>query len=356
MSPGSFRPVSAETQFADEIRRRLAAGLWPERLPGIAALVRDCGVSRQTVEKAFRILERSGELKKGGGRGEMRPARATRPPSSGGTLVLYTLHPELHGSESLDVLRAAAATSPEPVTFLRLETGTSREHVLAHVSASEAGSVLLMHQPWGTGAAVMAQGRRAFVFGSDGPDSPAPRIAMRFESLVRQGVRCAFDAGHTRVCHPVWRRKPEIVADIRRWIAEEYARAGLRHSPEFDAPVVADDTAAGMDTCIRALFRHTPPSALVLQNLTQWMATIHPLSDLRVRVPEDVSIVMLSHVRELDASPLTYAHLRYPVPRLVAEFRKILRRTERGQAGGDIILEPIPVVGASLTPARTSGR
>ena len=80
------------------------------------------------------------------------------------------------------------------------------------------------------------------------------------------------------------------------------------------------------------------------------------LSPLRVRVPEDVSIVLLSHVRELAASPVEYAHLRYPVPTLVAEVRAMLRRMERGKPGGKIILEPEFRPGGSLAAPRAGAR
>jgi len=355
MRARSFKLSPPEEQFAAEIRRRLSDGRGGARLPGIAALTRDFGVSRKTVERAFLLLERTGELKKGGGRGERVPGR-TRGAPRGGTLVAYGLHPELYGSESLDVLRAAAETMPEPVTFLRLESGASREATVERILLSDAGSILLMHQPWGTGAALAAAGRRVVVLGSDGPDSPVPIVAMRFESLIREAFRFAFEASHTRVCYPLWRRRPEIAATMRGWIADEYRRAGLRHSPDFDAPVVDDDSPAAMAACIRSLFRHTPPGALVLQNLPQWLATVQTLSDLRVRVPADVSIVLLSHVRELAASPLAYAHLRYPVPELVSEFRKLMRRLDAGKPGGRTMLEPIREPGASLAPPRGPGR
>ena len=65
-----FRQRSLIEQIADHLRQGFRSGHWCGQLPGVRELVRELGVSKDTVEAALRLLEAEGSLESGGpGRG-----------------------------------------------------------------------------------------------------------------------------------------------------------------------------------------------------------------------------------------------------------------------------------------------
>ena len=175
-------------------------------------------------------------------------------------------------------------------------------------------------------------GRIVVAGGAASPPEKVTAVGYSHEQLVRGAISRAFAAGHRRVSFALWRRKPEVAAKMRAWIADEYAKAGYRHAPEFDAPVVPERTAESLHSCLRELLRHTPPTALVVSDFIQWLGTVMVLAQAGLRVPRDLSLVCLCSAREWEAATPSQAHFRHPIAGYARAVRAALGRHRGGQA------------------------
>lgn len=351
--PVSFKSIDA--QLAEEMRRRIRTGIWADSIPGIHRLTREFALGRPTVQKALSLLRDSGDIAYSGVGRAMRPVRRDNDSPLTGSLLAYHLPPDLRSGEAPVVLDALEAALPGPVHRVRLEKIESSETMAARLLESPARIIVTSNLHAEVADRLVAAGRRVVALGGPGTPRLASRVSVSHEALVRQALRNAFAAGHRRVSLVIWRRHPEVAIRMRQWIAAEYANAGLRHAPDFDAPILEDESPEAMHECVRELFRHTPPTALVIHDFPQWVAAITTLCRLRRSVPGDVSTILLTRAAELAATNPGQAHFRHPVDGLVAAVRRILRAPGAPKSPPQISLPPIWVPGESLatpSPAR----
>ena len=64
----NLRILTAAEQVANHLREELAREVWTGTMPGGAALARELGVGRMTVDAALELLEKEGYLQAQGGR------------------------------------------------------------------------------------------------------------------------------------------------------------------------------------------------------------------------------------------------------------------------------------------------
>ncbi len=348
--PVSFKSIDA--QLAEEMRRRIRTGVWADALPGIHRLTREFALGRPTVLKALALLEQSGDIVSGGNGRAMRPVRRDNATPLTGSLLAYHLPPDLRTGESPAILDALEAALPGPVHRVLLEKAEPPEVLASRLLESPARVIVTANMHAEVADLLAAAGRRVVALGGPGTPVRAPRVSVDHEALVREAFRRAFAAGHTRVSLIIWRRHPDVARRMREWIAAEYARAGLRHAPDFDAPILDDDTPGAVHDCLRQLFRHTPPTALVIHDFPQWVATVTTLCSLRRRVPEDVSTLLLTRTPEIAAATPTQAHFRHPVDAVVGAIRRLLRSPKPPKSPPQLRLAPIWVAGDSLNAPR----
>lgn len=344
----AFSFSSPEEQLAAEMRRRIRAGLWKEKTPGIHKLRREFGLGRTIVEKAVADLVRTGDILHAGHGLPMRINRRaqTKQDPANGTLIVYNIPEYQRSGEIPALIDELCDTLPGPAERLRINSTEPVAATIERLRAAEVKHVVTIGIHSDVAESLIAEGRSVAAIGGPGDFNRAPMVRIDFELLVRDAFRHVFALGHTRVTLPIWRRHPESVRRMRGWIREEYERAGLRHNPEFDTPIIEDEKPEAMHECIRALFRHTPPSALVLLDFPQWIATMTTLNGLRRRVPEDVSILLLARAAEITAATPSVAHFRHPNSELVDAVRRILRTPDI--TPGIRSIPPVWVPGGSL--------
>ena len=345
--PVSFK--SFDAQLAEEMRRRIRNGIWADAIPGIHRLTREFALGRPTVQKALTLLEESGDIVSAGAGRAMRPVRRDNDTPLTGSLLAYHLPPDLRTGESPVILDALEAALTGPVHRVLLEKVEAPEVLAARLLESPARTIVTANMHAEVADRLAAAGRRVVALGGPGTPVLAARVSVDHEALVREGLRRAFEAGHTRVSLLIWRRHPEVAMRMRGWIAAEYARAGLRHAPDFDAPILENESPEAVHECLRELFRHTPPSALVIHDFPQWVASVTTLCRMRRSVPDDVSTVLLTHAAELATTNPGQAHFRHPVEEVVSTIRRLLRAPKPPATPPQIRLAPIWVPGDSLT-------
>lgn len=349
----SFRIRTPEDQVAEEMRNRIRIGVWADKIPGILRLAKDLGTTRLVIERALQIMVDAGELEyRGAGRSFVPVPGAFGKPVKG-SLILCDMALEGHAGQAFEVLQAVEAVLPGPVTWLSLDSFKPVEESLARLRQTKQETVVVMHHHGAIADALVQDGRRVIGLGTASVPKLCPSVAISYEFLVREALRRAFAAGHQRVTLPLWRRKPEVIERVRGYVSAEFAAAGLRHSPAMDCPVLEDHSPEALHRLVRELFRFTPPTALVVHDLPEWLAVQTALASMRKVVPDDVSVLVLAHSREFDYVTPSLAHFSFPVEAYAHEVRNILRKPASHLAGQLVGLLPTWIQGNSLgAPAR----
>lgn len=321
----SFRVRTAAEQVADHLRQELWQGAWTGIMPGGARLAHQLGVGRMTIEAALEQLEQEGLLVPQGERRRRRillPDRLASPRSLRLGLLFYEVT-DVSVDYLIDLqhqLRAAGhAVEVAPRTMTELDMNPDRvarmvQGVAADAWVVTAGSLEILEWFSRQSAPTFALfGRqREFVLASLGVDSlPALRVA----------VQRLIHFGHRRIVQMARRdRRLPKPGQSEQAFLDQLAANGIRVGPYHLPPW--EDTERGFHDRLEEMFRHTPPTALILQQAPLFFAAQQALLKLGLRVPEDVSLLCT------DGDPY-FGWLRPPVSHLRWDSRTLVRRVVR---------------------------
>ena len=329
------RLLSASEQLAAFLREELQAGRFEERMPGVLRLEKLLGVNRNTVEAALRLLEAEGLLVS---QGKRRQRRIDLPPEARTGRVLkigLLLHDAAdrglaHLADLQHELRDRGHEVVLPNRCLldlgmdvkRISRLVERTPVDAWIVLAGSFDVLEWFVARKTPAFALFGRRRELMIPGVGPDKP-PAFAAATRELIR--------LGHRRIvllCPPD-RRIPEPGASERAFLSELSAHGipVTRYQlPAWDGQV------KGLHGQLESLFRYSPPTALIIDQIPLFAAVMQFLSRRGLRVPEDVSAVCTDHAVWFDWLQPTVAHIRWdpaPVLRRVVQWAGNVSRGRR---------------------------
>jgi LacI family transcriptional regulator len=169
-------------------------------------------------------------------------------------------------------------------------------------------------------------------------------MAEATEHLIRNG--------HSRIvllCRKIRRLpKPGVTeAVFLETLAQHECPVSNYNLPDWE------ETDSGFQKCLQALFHITPPTALIVDEATYFVATMQFLLSRGLRVPEDVSILCT------DDDP-AFTHCHPAISRIVWDSGPIVRRivnwtanVSRGKTDLRQSLTPAKfVVGGTIGPCR----
>ncbi len=266
-----------------------------EEMPGVAQLVRRLGVGTKTVVGALEVLKREGVVE---GHGERRRNRVREagPGRKTGLAVRLLLYEEgdAHDEHTADLKYRLEKRGHHlefaPKTLTDLHFDVKR--------------VARMVEKTGGDAWVVRAGSRAVLewfaeqtvpaFAMFGRQSKLPMasLATLKSPAVADALRRLVELGHRRIVMMVReeRRKPTPGILERRFL-EELGRLGIP-TGEFNLPDWEDEP-GGFHRCLDSLFRHTPPTALFLDEPALYFSAQQYLLRKGVVVPRDLSLISL---------------------------------------------------------------
>ncbi len=287
------RFLTIAEQAAEYLRRELIRGRWKGEIPGKHRLAEKLGVNNKTVEAALRLLEKDGLLvAQGAGR-----RRSIVPPKSPGRqqlkvgIFLYEKD-DRKLDYIVELVRKLQERGYQPFLSGRslIGLGMNVKRVAAFVASHPADAWVVLAGSrdvlmWFSQQAVPAFGMlgrlpRVNIAGTGPLKSPAMATALRRLAAL----------GHRRIVLLVReeRRKPEPGIVERAFLSELESlgiKTGAYNLPEWE------DTPEGLARCLRSLFLHSPPTALIASGLDIFAATQQFLLHHGIRVPQDISIV-----------------------------------------------------------------
>jgi len=176
----------------------------------------------------------------------------------------------------------------------------------------------------------------------------ATRIAPALESMVNSLV----NQGHRRIVMlaPTYLRKPTPIPSIGRYLAllEEHGiDASEYHLPHFE------DSAEGLEKCLNALFRITPPTALMVNQTTDCAAVFFFLARRGLRVPRDVSVVLSIEEPVFRRCLPAIDHFRAPMKEHIESITRWVKGVAMGRPNKrQVILDAVYVPGGTVGPAK----
>ncbi len=314
--------LSITDQVAAHLRAEILRGRWSDSMPGKHRLATELGVNNKTVEGALRQLERTGLLiPQGAGRTRLIRARAShtvRP-----LRIAFLLHEhgddrkveyhiELrHALEEAGHIPVIAAQSLTETRFdpRRVASLVRRTRADAWIICAGSRSVLEWFSAQPVPAFALFGHRAGLPIAAAGPDKP-PALADATRSLI--------SLGHQRIvllCRKARRLPAPGTSEtaFRNVLLEKQIAAGDYNLPDWE------ETPAGFQQCLDALFRVTPPTALIVDEAQWFIAAMQFLLRRGIRVPRDVSLICT------DDAP-AFACCEPPVACIAWDRRPVIRR------------------------------
>lgn len=307
-----LRVYSAAEQVANHLRQELSKGVWTGKMPGGASLCRELGVGRMTVDAALDLLEKEGVLvSQGAGRSRLIP-QATKVAGLLRVAVLPLLADDLRVDYVMDFQHHLQEEGHTVILSCRSVSGMGFDvaKVARLVKETPADAWVVIAGPrdvlsWFAGGSIPAFAlfgrRRGLPIASIGPDK---------EKAYRSLVKRLVDLGHRRICllaRPL-RRLP-VPGLPEQAFLHELRRSGISigsyNLPEWDGK--ADSLGGQLD----ALWRFTPPTAMIVDEPPLFLSVRHHLARRGVLAPEHVSLVCTDGDPYFDLQRPSIAHISW---------------------------------------------
>lgn len=293
--------LSVIEQTANHLRQGICEIRWGGRFPGVPAITRECEVSANVARAAVRLLEAEGWLEPAGHGRRRRIASAKDGATSARILrvgiflrePMAGLDPGFHDALLQIVHRLEESGH---AVFFAPKTQTELSHSLPRLKR--------MVEEQQTDAWIVVDGTKAFLswfaerkaptlaIGGQIDDLPISTVGPHMMPAGRAAMQRLIELGHRRVvlictCNErAGAGRPDHTVGAA---LSTLAACGVKISP-FNLPEW-DETPAGLQTLLHALFRVTPPTALVIMRPTWATGVLSFLASRGLRVPQQVSIV-----------------------------------------------------------------
>jgi DNA-binding LacI/PurR family transcriptional regulator len=315
------------------LRAACQSGQWSGRLPGVRILGRQLGVSVPTVAAALSRLAAEGVLTGSGERRAYRvkaKGRGTAPrPQPRSRLVILTTggvtEVGLFTSRLLERVREAAIargweTEAQVLDYhrarrprriwdrqVRLDGNTSVVAALGNPALAE----------W-----VTKRGARALFLGGVNPGHPVTMIAVRSTEMARTALARLTALGHHRILVPLCGHSAAFNDAMRQETRAALEAAGRVYQPAWHNPETDYLEPEVVWRMLERQFAGSPsPTALVASDWQILVTACCYFCRVGLRVPEDVSVVLLSDHEEAAWFLPVLARFRFPKGRMVKAIR-----------------------------------
>lgn len=329
----NFWAKSAAEQLADFIKQQIVCGVWQNFMPGAPAVARQLGVDHRMVISAFEILETEGLLVSEGV-GKSRRILLSEDQSLP-ALKLQILAYEESDKQlfwSLDLqhrLMSAGhicAFSSVTVVGLGMDLSKLKRHfemTTADAWIVYAGSEQILS--W-----FALQNKPAFALAGRMKGTGLPGCRPDKATALRVAVRRLIELGHRRIVLMVReeRRKP-LPGTFERTFLQELEANGIQIGP-YNLPDW-DDNVQGFHRCLESLFRHTPPTAIVVDGFQNFIAAQIHLSQRGIIAPRDVSLISTDPNPAFNWCEPTVAHIDWNAEPMVRRMLRWADQVARGK-------------------------
>lgn len=285
-----FRTITE--QVTQALRDGLREGRWEGSMPGSNSLAAELGVNHKTVKAALGVLTHEGLLEAHGpGRKRSIVGKLPIRPTARRIMILLYEKSDLQTDYLVEIVHRLQAAGHwagfAPKTLLNL--GMSVEQVARFVRSTKADAWIVVAGRRDVLEWFAAQPLPAFaLFGraskisiaSAAPSKNAAILAL-VDRLVALGHRRIVMLGRED------RRKPKLGALEQEYLARLESH-GI-HTGAYNLPDWGNDPDS-LEQGLNSLFRHTPPTALIVDDTVIFAGVLHHLARLGISAPREVSL------------------------------------------------------------------
>ncbi len=327
----SFRSLTAVEQLAAHLREEILSGSLGDTLPGVNRLAKELAVSPKTIIAAVAQLEHEGLLR---GQGERRRCQVTPPVEKSKAVLrvgIFLYEPtDRVMPDKVDLLYRlqqaghASFFADKTLQDLGMDAGrvaefAKKSKVDAWVVSSGSREIL----EWFAGQSVPT-------FAQFGRPSELPIAGMgvRKSPAMREAVRKMITLGHKRIVMIAReeRRKPKPALFEQAFLDElemHGIKTGPYHLPEWEESI------AGYHRCLDSLFKHTPPTAMIISESALFISARDYLARNGIIAPRDVSLFCDDPDRAFSWCEPAISHIRWdhePIIRRVVNWTNKVAR------------------------------
>lgn len=320
------------TSVADEAARmlkaELSAGRWTGRLPGTRVLAELCGISQPTMAGVLSRLADEGWIERSGDRRAYRTTGRTGEVPAGGTegngpvVILTHVEPgDLPDTtrKVIDELRALLSRRGRVVEFRVVDfVHCKRPHKSwdHSIPADPATPVIAVF-----GRPVLAEwagksGARMLFLGGVGGEHGIPMVGLRSATMVDEAFARLIALGHRRIVMPLCERIGTFSSALKEVVKRRLEDAGIAYVPAYHTPESDYLTPEVTRAIMTSVFARKEPTALVFLDWKELVAASCWLWERGLRVPEDVSVLLLNDQTEAEWYAPKLARFRFPVRRM----------------------------------------
>ncbi len=327
-----YRYTSSVEQLAAHLRGEIHRGELIGQMPGVDRLAAILGCSQRTILGALKLLEHEGLLAK---QGAGRPSRIT--PETGSearslrVAILLGLPEDIRldyivglqhqlDKEGHSVIFPSRSLSEMKLDLNRVSRLVASTKADAWVLEGAAREVLEWFSKQPMPAFALFGRRSGLPIAGIGPDKA---------KAYRHVTRHLLGLGHRRIAliaRPS-RRIPTPGLPEKAFL-EELEQAGITtgsyNLPQWDGTI--DD----LHRCVDALYKHTPPTALIIDESPIFLSVQHYLARRRILAPDHVSLVCTDGDPYFSAMRPSVAHIQWDSDPVVRRIVQWAGRVARG--------------------------
>ncbi len=351
---------SAVLLAAEALRELLRTGVRGERLPGTRILAGRLGLSAPTVAAALERLVAEGLVEGGGARRAYRlaaggAAAAHAPPRANKDLLVLT-HEEAgrlvdSTRRLLDLLQRRLGergwrVRNQVIDFFYVKRPRAWWDRVIDLEEGTRVIGVYGRQPLAEWA--VKRNVKMLFLGGDAGDLPVPKVAVTSARMAETAMAKLTELGHQRIVLPLCDRAEVFKKGMHEVTRRAVEAAGGTyvqgyHNPESD--YLAPDVTRRI---LESVFSTQPPTALVLMDWKELVACHCFLAEAGLKVPRDVSLVVLSDSITAEWFHPGLCRFRFPQQRLLTEIIKWLEDKAGSEKGA--LLSGIYVDGDSIGP------
>ena len=306
------QPLSITEQLAKILREGIHSGRWRGILPGRTKLTQDLGASPTTLTRALHLLEKEGLLEsQGAGR---RRRILLRTPLRRSTLRV-TILPNSMGSKQcpgISELRNRLALKGYDVDFSPKglqDLGMDLTRIIQFVGETDVDAWVVQFGPKPIMEWFAAQETPAFGFSGGLNGVNIAGTGFDGAAAIRLVTRRLIGLGHKRIVYISleYVMAPKLGLPEETFL-NEMAAHGISTGP-YNCPIWGSKPDE-LARCLDMLFKHTPPTALIVSTVAMLITVKSFLLEKRLRIPGDVSVFCTSGYATSDWESPHIAHLK----------------------------------------------
>lgn len=315
----AFRFSSKIEQLAGYLKAEIASGRWRDVMPGRMELAVEFGVNERTVEESLRLLEREGILvPQGAGRRRL----IALPTDQGAPLGKFKILVLERIDQSLPLQLGMIQSMREAghsVTFAEeslQDLGLNVKRIAAYVKADGGRAWIVCSAPREILEWFATQELSVFAVFGKLTSLPLSGVTVEKITAIRRVVNRLREQAHRRIVfmirhdHSKPYTRPAEIAFL-----DEMNSLGIATS-NYHLPNWGDEI-AGFHRCLERLFRHTPPTALILDEAPLYIAAQKHLARLGKIAPRDISLISNDPDTAFSWCDPPISHVRWDVKHVI---------------------------------------